>query len=466
MSASDKLGASELDQVREGLRLAHPPDPEQLAAEKAKLTELESAGFVERSKYYMKLNGPGYLQSAMTLGGGTAFSCLFAGALFGYQLLWVAPVGMLLGVIVLSAVSHQTLSTGMRPFEAMRKYAGAPFAWGWALGALFSSIIWHFPQYALASASLSDMAKFGGMDIAPKYTSFVILALAVLMSGMYGGSARMTRTYERLLKYMVWGIVLCFGLVVFQTGISDWGELGRGFFTFQIPGDSGTTKGLTLVLAGLSAAVGINMVFLYPYSLLARGWGREHRRLARFDLGLGMLVPYMLAASLMVIAAANTIHLDEGYDGTKMHPVAFAAALQKIVDPALARIVFNLGVMGMALSSITLQMLCSGFVCGELFGWEVGSRRYRLATLIPTPGVLAPMIWSSHLAWLAVPTTIACGFLLPIAYLGFLKLQKSRDYLGDDLPTGFRGRAWLGGIAFTTIFLLAFFGYYLVDKFA
>ena len=52
-----------------------------------------------------------------------------------------------------------------------------------------------------------------------------------------------------------------------------------------------------LILSGLAAAVGINMVFLYPYSLLARGWGREHRRLARFDLYAGMLVPYTLAAS-------------------------------------------------------------------------------------------------------------------------------------------------------------------------
>ena len=43
---------------------------------------------------YLKLLGPGYLQSAMTLGGGTASASLFAGAVFGYQLLWVAPVAM------------------------------------------------------------------------------------------------------------------------------------------------------------------------------------------------------------------------------------------------------------------------------------------------------------------------------------------------------------------------------------
>ena len=32
------------------------------------------------------------------------------------------------------------------------------------------------------------------------------------------------------------------------------------------------------LLRGLSAAVGINMLFLYPHSLLARGWGRRRSR--------------------------------------------------------------------------------------------------------------------------------------------------------------------------------------------
>jgi manganese transport protein len=48
---------------------------------------------------YLHTLGPGYMQSAMTLGGGSAFAALFAGAAFGYQLLWVAPLGMFLGLL-------------------------------------------------------------------------------------------------------------------------------------------------------------------------------------------------------------------------------------------------------------------------------------------------------------------------------------------------------------------------------
>jgi hypothetical protein len=42
--------------------------------------------------------------------------------MLGYSLLWVQPLGMLLGVIMFMAIAYQTLSTGVRPFAAMRRY--------------------------------------------------------------------------------------------------------------------------------------------------------------------------------------------------------------------------------------------------------------------------------------------------------------------------------------------------------
>ena len=445
------------------------PDPAALAAEREHLAALESRPLLARTGGYLRLIGPGYLQSAMTLGGGTAASALFAGAIFGYALLWVAPVAMIFGIIMLAAVSYQTLSTGERPFAAMSRYAGPFFAWGWALGALVASIIWHFPQYNLAAGVLVDMGSVAGIDGVPPWTmSLVVLAWAIALSFMYGGSPALIRWYERLLKYMVWGIVLCFGWVVIRTGVDDWGALFKGFIPFQIPAakelPSGETiQGATLVISGLAAAVGINMVFLYPYSLLARGWGREHRRLARFDLWSGMFLPYLLAASLMTIATANTLY-GEGFVGSRLAPVDAAKSLGDAIGVTSGRIIFNIGVLGMALSTITLHMLCSGFVCSELFGWKVGSWKYRLATLLPAVGVLGPVWWGKMAIWLAVPTNIVCGFFLPIAYVGFILLQRNRKYLGDDTPRGSKGAAWLGAMVFVTLFMTTFLVWYAITN--
>jgi Mn2+/Fe2+ NRAMP family transporter len=433
----------DLDQVRQGLRMAAPPDPQKLAAEKQVLANLDGAPRLQRWGGYLKFIGPGYLQSAMTLGSGTAASSLFAGAVFGYDLLWVAPIGMLLGMLAMGAVSHQTLSTGERVLPAMARHTHPALAWGFAIAAMVASIVWHFPQYNLAAASLVDAAHTLGLEGVPKMAaSTFVLIWAVLLSTMYGKSPRLVRVYESFLKYTVWGIVVMLLWVLLNTE-TDWAGVAKGFIP-SLPEDRNGFRSIDLAVAGIAAAVGINMLLLYPYSLLARGWGREHRGLARFDLFAGMLVPYALASSLMVIAAANTLG---DVDVSKSAAVGkMAGVLGEVVGPVAGTLIFSLGMLAMALSTITLHMVCCGFVAMEWFGLPFGSLRQRLCMLLPVPGFLAPVFWGDLAVYLAIPTTIICGAMLPIAYVGFLLLQRSKGYLGADRQTGMGGLLATGGL--------------------
>ena len=56
--------------------------------EKKYLSNAEASGLFSRLGAYTKLSGPGWLQSAITLGGGSLASSLFLGVLAGYSLLW------------------------------------------------------------------------------------------------------------------------------------------------------------------------------------------------------------------------------------------------------------------------------------------------------------------------------------------------------------------------------------------
>ena len=433
-----------------------------------RLEELDRAPFLRRSLGYLALIGPGYMQSAMTLGGGTAFASIFAGAAFGYELLWVAPLAMLFGVIVLAAVAHQTLSTTENPFQAMRLHAGPFFAYGWAFSGILSSIIWQFAQYALAGAMLAAIAKSSGLDVPTWSMGLLALVWCVTVSLLYDAKGRFVLLYERIIKLMVWFIMLCFGYVVFETGIAHPAELLQGLIPFRIPEEHKGVQGLTLVVSGLAAAVGANMVFVYPYTLRRRGWGREHRRLARFDLGLGMFVPYAIAASLMVIAAANVFHFGDPdlFTGKSIAPwqVAEILAAPERLGPTVGMWVFGLGIVAMALSSITMQMLCSGFALCEMFGWKAEGPRYRLGMLLPGVGVLGTVFWNDVRMWLAVPTNVICGFLLPLAYIGFIRLQLSRAYLGEDRPRGAFGAAWVLGMIVSTAVLVVFLVRYAVEQ--
>ena len=469
MSAADRgperLAGDELQAVQQGLRMLHPPDPAALQREAAHLDALAKGPWPARWLGYLKLIGPGYMQSAMTLGAGTASSSLFAGAVFGYELLWVGPVAMLLGIVMLSALAHQTLSTGRRPLPAMAQFAGKPIAWGWAAGSLLASVVWHFPQYNLASTSLVDLADAAGVHGVPvMLASSLVLVAAVLMSWSYGRSPARVKAYERLLKWLVWAVVFSLLWVVLFTG-TDWPAVLRGFLGFRLPPSRGGVSSLELAVSGMAAAVGINMVLLYPYSLLSRGWGRSHRGLARFDLFAGMLVPYTLATSLMVIAAANTLHRSGDPVTPTLSIKAAGALLGTSLGPIAGRLVFDVGMLAMAFSTISLHMLVCGFVASEWFGCAVGSRAHRLWSLLPAPAFVAPLFWGDLAVWLAVPTTIACGALLPIAYFGLLRLQRRRAYLGADRPGGLRGGLWFAGMLLATAVVIAALLAYLRTKF-
>ena len=63
-----------------------------------------------------------------------------------------------------------------------------------------------------------------------------------------------------------------------------------------------------VIIGAAATAVGINMTFLLPYSMLARGWDKPFRGMAKFDLSTGMVIPYLLVTTCVVIASATMFH--------------------------------------------------------------------------------------------------------------------------------------------------------------
>ena len=59
-----------------------------------------------RIPIYLRLSGPGWLQGAMTLGGGSLVTSLMIGAVYGYELLWLQPLAMLIGCIMSVSYTH------------------------------------------------------------------------------------------------------------------------------------------------------------------------------------------------------------------------------------------------------------------------------------------------------------------------------------------------------------------------
>ena len=475
------------DNSLKGMPLFTQGNSEVIAKEKRELQELAGKSFGTRLKWYFSKSGPGWMQSAMTLGGGSAMASLFAGAYLQYEILWVQPVAMLLGIIMLSALAHQTLTTNTKPFYAMKKFVHPSIAWTWAIGALAATIIWHFPQYALAAGMTEDIiiALFGFEITDPLYNSlfllligFVFLTIAATVVWNYGKGAAGIKIFENIIKTVVWFIILCFATVVIVTGFSEtgieWGEVFKGFIPFKISFTDGFSfslnmpkdpKGIQIFMAAFSAAIGINMTFLFGYSYLAKGWGREHKGLAKFDMFTGMLIPYTIATSLMIIAAGTTIYGSGSFDpeSSSISPIQAASLLEAAGIPALfSRLIFGVGIIGMAFNAIILHMLTAGFAVCEIFKVEPGGWNYKLATLIPVPGVLGTIFWSELGTWIAIPTSAICLIMLPVAYIGFFLLNNSERYLKEEKPGGKKAVMWNAAMILTIGITLTSVVYYLI----
>jgi hypothetical protein len=125
------------------------------------------------------------------------------------------------------------------------------------------------------------------------------------------------------------------------------------------------------------------------------------------------------------------------------------------MGPVTGRLIFALGILGMAVGSLVMHMLCCGAAASALLGLPPHSRRYRMALLLPTPAVLGVFLWSSMGAWVVLPTSAICGLLLPIAYIGWLVLNNRRDYLGADRPRGRRAILYNAAMLLCIVTVLA-----------
>jgi Mn2+/Fe2+ NRAMP family transporter len=417
-------------------------DPEKLARESAELDALESQPFFSKAKGYLKRTGPGLLQSAMTLGAGSAAASIAAGAYYGYAFLWVQPLAMFLGIMMLGALGNVVLTTGERPYGAFSRELSKTLAFLWALGTIIASIIWHFPQYGLAAGAARDLAHLAGVTTTVDGSltgsgyavsfgiGFLFLGISIATTWSYGSKPRGIMVYEWFLRGVIALVIVLFGIVVVSTGI-NWDTLRAGNFGFGWPS---TEKETTTVLGAIGASVGINMTFLLPYSLLAKGWGKSHRKLLRWDLTMTMFLPFVLVTSLIIIGMANTVYpFDPARD---IKPIDAAASLQQVMGGTLGRVLFDLGFMAMTCGAISTHMVVCGFTVCEMFGLEYTVWRYRIFTLVPAVGLLGVVI--NQPLWMPVAASAVCLTMLPIAYVAFFIMNNKRSYIGDAVGHGWR----------------------------
>jgi len=488
------------------------------------IAEAQTKGPFGKSLIYSKLSGPGWLQGAMTLGGNSLTGALYLGVIAGFNLLWLQPMAMVCGIIMLSAISYVTLSIERRPFGAINQHVSPLLGWSWLIATVLANIVWCMPQYSLATAAVQQnlFPSLGTSTACSAAICIVLFIIASIVNVLYEMEGRGVKIFDIIIKMMVGMIVLSFIAVV--TTLTYYGAIPWSYlFSSIVPSPSNlfspadtysdlisqsshsqwwTNKIVSdqrdIILTAFGTAVGINMTWLFPYSLLKKRWGKKHRGLVIFDLSIGLFIPFFLATSCVLIASASQFHgktddvfradgsvvpeMEKAYrsvidefakensvefvtapplDGPQFDSIPepdrqlaamlakrdnfqLATTLEPLAGKTVAQTIFGFGVLGMALSTIIILMLINGLAFQELLMRPDSKPVYFLGCLIAgAAGIAGPFIWTTDArAALAVPTSVIGGSLIPIAYFTFLLLMNSKKVLGNKRPKGRSRLIW------------------------
>jgi Mn2+/Fe2+ NRAMP family transporter len=498
---------------------------------------------------FVRLSGPGWLQSAITIGGGSLSNSLYLGVLVGFGCLWVQPLAMILGVVMLSAITYVTLSSEEPPLRAINQHVSPILGWGWLIASMMANIVWSLPQYALSAGALqqnlfpsffgweNQAGIFGSIKGGTAAAAIIILAIAIFNVMLYNRGGKGTKIFETIIKCVIAAIVICFfGVIIKLSFVKDsglnWGQVAAGlipnFHHFTKPAAgvaaeianvvpafqsfwSDLVVGLQrdVMIGAASTAVGINMTFLLPYSIIRKGWDRDFRGLAIFDLATGLVIPFTIATGCVVMATASQFHVKPAagflgetdaqgqivqpaknlvgpYKGlmdkritagmTAEEKTAYSSlpeeekavqreampkadkrmaamlvkrdsfnlgdSLAPLLGKGVSKYIFGLGVVAMTLNAATMLMLINGLCLCEMLGKPAKGVTQVIGSLIPAVGVLGAFFWNDAKMWLAVPTSVFCAALLPIAYIAFFLLMNQKKFMGDDMPSGLSRMVW------------------------
>jgi len=408
---------------------------------------------------------------------------------------------------MLSAISYVTLSKNKiedRPFELAKRHISPMLAWGWLIATIIADVVFCAAQFALGADAIQG--NLGGRDLPPFLITGILFIIAFSLIWLFSGEGKASKIIDNVIKGLVAIIVLAFmGVVVtlILNGAINWGELFSGlipdFSTLFRPTDSYTPSiaaagdygtfwenyiaesQRNIVIGAFGTAIGINMTFLLPYSLMKKGWQKKHRELSRFDLVLGLFIPFILGASALIISTASQFHAKKDgivseaayhqvldtrlkiehpnfvtFDQNKVAQLRQAAPqadkdlstmlakrnandLANALSPFLgswSQLIFGIGILAMSLSTMLVHMMMNGYAVSEAFGQPGQRKLFLIGAVIPAiAGFFSPLLWNGAAKTaLAVTASVIATTLLPIAYLIFLLLMNSKKALGNELP--------------------------------
>jgi manganese transport protein len=341
-----------------------------------------------------------------------------AGAIFGYQLLWVVVVGVV-GITVYSEMCGRVAAISNKAvFDAVRERVG--FRAG--LITLVAAQVVNLMTLA---------AEVGGVAICLRLLSGLPYRWLILAAIVGLGIVVWVISFDWIERIFGYG-GLC--LLVFAVAAvklhPDWGAVAHGYVPHLNTEDTALYLFFTVGLLG--AAMTPYEVYFYSSGGVEEGWTAKDLGLNRANAIIGYSLGGFLSFALMITGGA--LFLEQGVQPDFLGSIALGA------EVPIGEIGLLLALIGIlfAVGGASIDTLFSGaYNLAQFFGWEwgryrhaSGAPRFTLTWMVLLGLALAIVMTGVDPVQLTEYAVIFSVVALPLTYLPILLVANDRAYMG------------------------------------
>jgi len=400
---------------------------------------------------YLRSFGPGIVIVLTWLGAGDVVDMGVAGSNYGYSLMWVLVVAVLMRFLFVSLIARYQLCNqygeGVLDGLAILHpwYAPALFAAAILMGHVYGSYM-----TVGVGEICRNLFRFG------QTWQWALACNAVALALVFRPA------YERLewvFKFFLAVLGVSFLGSAVWVGFNPLGVV-QGLYRFEMPGHQGKFNPLLVAVAMIGAVGGSLMNLAYPYFLEAKGWrGPQYRRVQFYD--------FLLAVTMMIVLnlAVWTLGAELLYPNKQIRDLDDLPRLLSTVLGEGGRWLFYLGIFAAVYTSVL------GHAAGlALMGshawlrWKAGTepiradyRNHPLYRWIVLWCLVSPMIWTipgmPDFVTLTLVANSAQVILLPMLAGGLWWITASGRHIGAK----YRNRWWENTVL-ALLFALAVYG--------
>ena len=377
-------------------------------------------------KHIMAAIGPGIIMAGACIGPSSLTTASKLGSTYGYQLLWVVILTVLIRALYVKACYTSSIVLGMPTIEAIRKFYGPVIGVITGVTCMFGSVAYQVGNFSGTGMGLNLI--FSGLNWKVGGTIMTLLcAYFILGKNIY-------RTVERFMRYCVLAMVVCFFVSLIASGGINVGNAASGL----IPSIPDSAAMLT-VLAFVGSTCSLPGVAYGTYLGKEKKWTRDSLKDGTINWDTAVGVGSIGLVVVMLLCVGAEVLNPQGL--TVSCATDLATALSPVIGGA-ANYLIGLAFVGAAVSSMiaNAQMSATLLLSGLGRPYDMESKGVKiLASCVLAFGCIVGIVLGSapvQTLMVAAACTIVAMPMLGILSILLLLRREMGEYRPSKVYIG------------------------------